>query len=196
MLTLVNALTALVVMLNVALVAPAATVTVAGTEAAGLLLESATCAPPAGAGPFSVTVPELGLPPVTLAGLMPSEEITGGGTVSEALCVAPPDVPEIVTAVGVATAFVVTLKVALVAPAATVTLAGTAAAGLLLVSVTCWPPAGAGPFSVTVPVAEAPPVRLVGLSASAEIIGVAAAVGTRVARHRSTSTVVPESRNG
>ena len=196
MLTLVNAVTALVVMLNVALVAPAATVTLAGTDAAGLLLESATCAPPAGAGPFSVTVPELGLPPVTLAGLMPSEEITGGSTVSEALCVAPPDVPEIVTAVAVATAFVVTLKVALVAPAATVTLAGTAAAGLLLVSVTCWPPAGAGPFSVTVPVAEAPPVRLVGLSASAEIIGVAAAVGTRVARHRSTSTVVPESRNG
>src|ERR687887_701956 len=196
MLTLVNALTALVVMLNVALVAPAATVTLAGTDAAGLLLESATCAPPEGAGPFSVTVPELGLPPVTLAGLMPSEEITGGSTVSEALCVAPPDVPEIVTAVAVATAFVVTLKVALVAPAATVTLAGTAAAGLLLVSVTCWPPAGAGPFSVTVPVAEAPPVRLVGLSASAEIIGVAAAVGTRVARHRSTSTVVPESRNG
>src|SRR5919198_775057 len=68
MLTLVNAVTALVVMLNVALVAPAATVTLAGTDAAGLLLESATCAPPAGAGPFSVTVPELGLPPVTLAG--------------------------------------------------------------------------------------------------------------------------------
>src|SRR5919198_1522644 len=198
MLTLVNAVTALVVMLNVALVAPAAIVTLAGTDAAGLLLESATWAPPVGAGPSSVTVPvpALGLPPVTLAGLMPSEEITGGSTVSEALCVAPPDVPEIVTAVAVATAFVVTLKVALVAPAATVTLAGTAAAGLLLVSVTCWPPAGAGPFSVTVPVAEAPPVRLVGLSASAEIIGVAAAVGTRVARHRSTSTVVPESRNG
>src|SRR5437016_4300088 len=111
-------------MLNVALVAPDAIVTLAGTDAAGLLLESATCAPPVGAGPFSVTVPELGLPPVTLAGLMPSEEITGGSTVSEALCVAPPDVPEIVAAVAVATAFVDTLKVALVAPAATVTLAG------------------------------------------------------------------------
>src|ERR671935_110541 len=100
------------------------------------------------------------------------------------------------TLVSAVTALVVMLNVALVAPAATVTLAGTDAAGLLLVSVTCWPPAGAGPFSVTVPVAEAPPVKLVGLSASAEIIGVAAAVGTRVARHRSTSTVVPESRNG
>ena len=90
MLTPVDAATALVVMLNVALAAPAATVTLAGTDAAGLLLESATCAPPAGAGPFSVTLPEAGLPPVTLAGLMPSEEIAAGSRVSWAVCVAPP----------------------------------------------------------------------------------------------------------
>ena len=195
MLTLVNAVTALVAMLNVALVAPAATVTLAGTEAAALLLESVTCAPPAGAGPFSVTVPELGLPPVTLAGLMPSEEITGGTTVSEALCVPPPYEPEMVTAVDVATALVVTLKLALVAPAGTVTLAGTAAAGLLLESVTCAPPAGAAKLSVTVPLAEAPPVRLAGLTVSAVITGVTADVGRSVARHRRTSTGTPESRN-
>ena len=90
MLTPVDAATALVVMLNVALAAPAATVTLAGTDAAGLLLESATCAPPAGAGPFSVTVPEAGLPPVRLAGLIASDEITAGNTVREAPCVAPP----------------------------------------------------------------------------------------------------------
>ena len=90
MLTPVDAATALVVMLNVALAAPAATVTLAGTDAAGLLLESATCAPPAGAGPFSVTLPEAGLPPVTLAGLMPSEEIAAGSRVSWAVFVAPP----------------------------------------------------------------------------------------------------------
>jgi hypothetical protein len=65
-------------------------VTLAGTVAAGLLLESGTCAPPAGAGPFSVTVPAEGLPPVTLAGLRASEETIGGITVSEAVCVAPP----------------------------------------------------------------------------------------------------------
>src|SRR5437763_3543628 len=195
MLTLVNAVTALVAMLNVALVAPAATVTLAGAEAAALLLESVACAPPAGAGPFSVTVPELGLPPVTLAGLMPSEEITGGTTVSEALCVPPPYEPEMVTAVDVATALVVTLKLALVAPAGTVTLAGTAAAGLLLKSVTCAPPAGAAKLSVTVPLAEAPPVRIRGLTARAVITGVTADVGRSVAPPRRTYTGTPESRN-
>src|SRR3989454_12644918 len=61
----------------------------AGATAAGLLLESVTCAPPAGAGPFSVTVPAEGLPPVTLAGLSASEETIGGITVSEAVCVRP-----------------------------------------------------------------------------------------------------------
>src|SRR5882762_4194976 len=138
---------------NVALVAPAGIVTLAlaGTVAAGLLLESVTCAPPAGAGPFSVTVPVAGLPPVMLAGLMPSDEITAGTTVKAAVCVAPPDEPEIVADVDAATALVVTLKVALVTPAGTVTLAGTVTAALLLESVTCPPPAGAAPFSVTVP---------------------------------------------
>src|SRR5467141_1276944 len=74
MLTAVDAATALVVTLKLALVPPGATVTLAGTPAAGLLLESVTCAPPAGAGPFSVTVPAEGLPPVTFAGLSASEE--------------------------------------------------------------------------------------------------------------------------
>ena len=50
-------------------------------------------------------------------------------------------------------------KVALVAPAATVTLGGTAAAaGLPLDNVTTAPPAGAGPLRVKVPCALAPPV--------------------------------------
>src|SRR5262249_59909886 len=55
---------------------PAATVTFEGVSAtAALLLDSKTCAPPAGAGPLSVTVPaDDCAPPVTLAGFRPSEE--------------------------------------------------------------------------------------------------------------------------
>src|SRR6267143_148230 len=79
MLTGVDVATALVVTLKLAVVPPGATVTLAGTPAAGLLLESVTCAPPAGAGPFSVTVPAEGLPPVTLAGLRASEDGAAGG---------------------------------------------------------------------------------------------------------------------
>src|SRR3989442_14142763 len=88
MLTSVDVATALVLRLKLALVPPGETVTLAGTTAAGLLLESVTCAPPAGAGAFSVTVPVEGLPPVTLAGLRASDETTGaitGGVASFAL---------------------------------------------------------------------------------------------------------------
>jgi hypothetical protein len=67
------------------------------------------------------------------------------------------------TDVDLVTAVVVTVNVAVVAPAGTVTLAGTVADALLLVSVTTVPPEGAGPFSVTVPVEEVPPFTLDGL---------------------------------
>ena len=79
---------------NVALVAPAGTNTLEGTLAAPLLLESTTCAPPAGAGPLSVTVPvEEFTPPITLVGLSVSEETVGSGgdvTVSVADLLTPP----------------------------------------------------------------------------------------------------------
>jgi hypothetical protein len=73
-----------------------------------------------------------------------------------------------VTGVDAATALVLTGKVTLVAPAATVMLEGTLAAPLLLERATCAPPAGAAPLSVTVPVEEFPPVTLVGFSESEE----------------------------
>ena len=92
---MVDAATALVFTGKVALVAPAGTATLEGTLAAPLLLESAICAPPAGAGPLSVTVPVEELPPVTLVGFSVSEESEGAGgeagvTVSEADLVTPP----------------------------------------------------------------------------------------------------------
>ena len=74
MVTVVDEATALVLTANVALVAPAAIVTSGGTLAAPLLLESATCAPPVGAGPLNVTVPVEEFPPATLAGFSESEE--------------------------------------------------------------------------------------------------------------------------
>jgi len=96
MVTVVDAATALLLTVNVALVAPATTVTLEGTRAAPLLLESATVAPPAGATPLNVTVPvEDCVPPITLAGFSVSEERVGGGgaagaTVIEAVRVTPP----------------------------------------------------------------------------------------------------------
>jgi len=80
-----------VFIVKVALLLPAGTITLEGTLAAPLLLESVTCAPPAGAGPLSVTVPvEDCSPPMTLVGFNVSEETVGGVTVSEADAPAPP----------------------------------------------------------------------------------------------------------
>jgi hypothetical protein len=85
-----------VLTVNVALVAPAGTVTLEGTLAAPLLLERAIFAPPAGAGPLKVTVPvEDCAPPITLVGFRVSEETVGseagaGVTVRVADWLAPP----------------------------------------------------------------------------------------------------------
>jgi len=66
---------------------------------------------------------------------------------------------------------VLTVKVAVVPPPGTVTLAGTVAAPVLLLdSDTTAPPLGAGPLSVTVPVDELPPVTLDGLTLSEESV--------------------------
>src|SRR6267143_5976603 len=80
MVTVVDAATAVVLTGNVALVAPAGTATLEGTLAAPLSLESATCAPPAGAGPLNITVPvEDCKPPTTLVGFRVREETVGRG---------------------------------------------------------------------------------------------------------------------
>jgi len=96
MVTVVDVATALVLTVNVALVAPAAIVTLDGVLAAlVLLLERVTVAPPAGAAALSVTVPvEDCTPPTTLVGFSVNDERVGGGgaagiTVSEADLVVP-----------------------------------------------------------------------------------------------------------
>jgi hypothetical protein len=95
MVTGVEAATTKVVTVNVALVAPTGTVTLAGTVAtAVLLLERVTRAPPVRAGPLSVTLPVEADPPLTLGGFSVSDVRVGPGggcgvTVSEAVLVTP-----------------------------------------------------------------------------------------------------------
>src|SRR5579871_3234601 len=74
-----------VVMANVAVVAPAATTTLAGTVS-GSLPDSTTVAPPVGAVLLSVTVPVIGLPPTTLNELEVIDEMVtaAGAGVTEA----------------------------------------------------------------------------------------------------------------
>jgi len=180
MLTGVDVVTAMVVTVKFALLAPAATVTLAGTLPAALSLESNTCAPPEGAGPLSVTVPVEGDPPVTLIGLSATAESVAepcGATLSEAVLVTPAYIAEMVTEVELVTTLLLTVNVAPLAPEATVTLDGTVAAAVLsLMRETAAPPLGAGPLRVTVPVEGDPPVTLVGLSATAESVAELAGV--------------------
>src|SRR2546422_8933508 len=122
-------------------------------------------APPTGAAAVSVTVPVLPVPPTTLVGLTVTEDkLAGGGTgltVSTAERETALKVPVIDSTVEAVTDVVVMEKGALVAPAATVTLAGTGAtAGLALLRPTTAPPAGAPAVDGTGPCDEvAPPTR-------------------------------------
>lgn len=115
---------------KVVLMAPAGIVTLEGTLAAALLLASVIRAPPTGAGLLSATVPEEDCKaPRMIEGFSESEARVGGGAagemVSDAVFVTPLCEAEITAVVEAATALVPTMNVALVAPAATVTLAAT-----------------------------------------------------------------------
>jgi hypothetical protein len=145
--------TDVVEIVKVVLVAPGATVTLAGTVAMALLLESVTANPPPGAAAVNVTVPCAALPPTTLVGfseIADSAGDDGGGGGGGAADLTVSDVealrrsrPEIVTAVSAATDDVEIGNVAVAAPAGTVMLAGTVATELELNSCTTAPPFGA-----------------------------------------------------
>ncbi|MFP5253250.1 MAG: hypothetical protein ACLGH4_05590 [Actinomycetes bacterium] len=168
---------------NDAAVAPAGTVTLAGTVAADTFpLVSETTTPPVGAAAPSVTVPVLFDPSTTVSGFRARPVGVGpddaaGATVSTAERDTPPEVAEIVTELVWGTDVVVTVNVVPVEPPGTVTLAGTEATALLLLArTTLCPPLGAVADSVMLPVADAPPVTLVGLRTRLAGVGVEGAV--------------------
>lgn len=99
--------------------------------------------------------------------------------VSVALRVTPPNVPLIVALVVAFTAEVLIAKAAVVAPAATVTLAGTRAAALLLASVTTVAE-GAAALNVTIPCAVFPPTTEAGDNVNDESVTGAGAGVPRV----------------
>jgi hypothetical protein len=114
-----------VVTVNVTLPAPAGIVTDEGTRATvELLLLSDTAAPPVGAAPFKVRVPMEDVPWVTVDGFKVTEMRDAGVTVS-VVVLATPRVAVSVTIGEDDTPVVVIVKVRLVEPADTVTLAGT-----------------------------------------------------------------------
>ena len=96
-------------------------------------------------------------------------------TVSDAVRVTPANAADIVTGVDIPTDVVVTVKLALVAPAGTVTFAGVEAAAESSERDTVMPPLGAAPLNVTVPFEEVPPTTLVGLTERADSVTVGAA---------------------
>lgn len=142
--------------MKLALLEPAAIVTLAGTFAP-VDDESVTDEPPGPAAPVSVTVPIAELPPTSALGETPTVESVAGLIVSVAVLLVPFKAPVMVTVAPLDTALVVTVNVAVVEPPATVTDAGSVALELLEVSETDSPPVPAAALSVTVPIVGFPP---------------------------------------
>jgi hypothetical protein len=179
------------VAVNVALLAPAATVTVAGTVTAELLLARLTLKPPLGAAALSATVQESVPAPVIdpLAQLNEDRFVVGAGAAScrAKVFVTPLALAVNVTVCAVLTEETVAVKVAVLAFAFTSTEVGTVTALLLLARLTVNPPLYSVPFSVTVQLSLPAPVIELLLQLSPLREAVAAAAGrqaNRAARSR------------
>ena len=148
------------------LVDPAGISTVLGTVAFKLLELNEMVAPPAGAAPLRVTVPTDKSPPVTDVGERVSVESVSGRT----LKLVDLDVPLRLAVTTANTlldeAVVLTMNVAVVAPAGIDTNAGTETPAPVAVTETFTPPVGAPRLRVIVPVVVAPPMTVVGLTVS------------------------------
>lgn len=134
------------------LIAPDGTVAVAGTATAVLLLVRLTANPPLGAAVVSVTV-QLSVPVVVIDPLLQLIPLNTGATAPSCKAKVFDDPPAIAVSVAVCaglTEETVAAKLALFAPAGTVTVAGTATAELLLARLTAIPPLAAAAFNVTV----------------------------------------------
>ncbi len=127
MVALVVELTAVVLAANWASSDPSLTVTLAGTVTAledeANLTDNAPLAVPGSA--FRVTTPLALEPPVNVEGVMLTPMTSNGVSVNVAVCVVPPEVAVIVTVVALVTGLCVTANMAVVAPAASFTDAGT-----------------------------------------------------------------------
>jgi hypothetical protein len=167
------AMEAAAVALNVAVVAPAATVTDAGTVSETLLLASVIFDPPMGAVWVRVTVQVLtALWPSAVGAQARIETSTGASRVMVAVCELLPRVA-VTLALWLLTieAAAVALNVAVVAPAATVADAGTVSEALLLANVTLDPPVGAAEVKVTVQLEATLALRFTGLQVTDEMVG-------------------------
>ena len=152
------------VAVNVALEAPAATVTLPGAVTLAFPLDSDTANPPVAAAPVRLTV-QVALPgAVTELGLqLRLLNCATGLTVTDAVRLTPPADAVTVTVCAEVTVAAVRVKVALEAPDATVTVAGMESAALLLDRFTTKPVPEAALSSATVQVVDCPDVRLLGL---------------------------------
>jgi hypothetical protein len=112
---------------KLAVVFPAATVTVDGVVAEGSLLLRFTTTPPVGADELKVTVATEVEPPANVAGLSLRLVRVKALIARRALTEFAPDPAEMFADVAVATLAVVTVNVAFVAPAGTITVDGTVA---------------------------------------------------------------------